>query len=324
MVDKKKINKIKRRALIQKLQEYGFNEALCNALFLSLSANILNDPFLILSSFVYMTQTFKIMYDINKYEGEFSNNIVDYDALNSDEYLELKNKYKLFIKKLAESLKKIGFEDSMDLGIFLTIMLNEGVLSVPDYYHYKKDNVDNDIYFHETLGARVLSGYGVCRNAAALLRDVYKEMGYDAKYLIVRIHKYLPSQSHAVVLVSSDEGNYIIDPTWKTIGQVDDDYSKSKKIIDFDGDEVNSKYYFKGYYDDDNSYNYIDSDYFLNRENNREISGKDVFGKFFDMLMLFRKTYMFYDESEKSFREDNLNLIKDISNREQQLTLVKK
>lgn len=324
MINQKKVRKAKRNFILQKLQDNGFENLLSDYLFLSCSASVFDDFFLFSGSIIYMVQIIKIINDIAREEKEYTHNIVDCERENDESYIVLKEKYDLFIKKLANILNMIGFEDSMDIGIYLTVMLYNGLLSTKDYFQYVNIKGDNDIYYHEVLGARVMSGYGVCRNMASLFRDVYKEMGYDAHYLSVKTGRFSHA-THAVVLVSDEDGNYIIDPTWRTIGLVDENYNMTSNILDLDGYDVGSTYYFKGYCDDSYQYNSINRDFFLNRDKNRRISNKELSIKFKKMVNLCNLLHFCNnDYIDVFFKKPNFDLMNDISNIEQKLTLVKK
>ncbi len=146
---------------------------------------------------------------------EYLNNMQD------DDYLRLKEKYDIYVDKLAKHIERQNITDPLDIGFYFCKLLYSGNLSLNNDFKYCKVDGDEDNYYQGILGARIISGYGVCRNMASVLTDVYKKIGIDSTYLVVKIKK-IDKNGHAVCLVKSNDGAFIFDPTWRTIGIIDD------------------------------------------------------------------------------------------------------
>ena len=254
---------------------------------------------------------------------EYLNNMQDED------YLRLKEKYDIYVDKLAKHIERKNIIDSLDIGFYFCRLLYSGNLSLNNDFKYCKVKDDEDNYYQGILGARVISGYGVCRNMASVLTDVYKKMGIDATYLAVKT-KMLDKDGHAVCLVKSNDGAFIFDPTWRTIGIIDDNMKESKEIIRFSEDRVHSgKYRFIGFNDNNYCYHSITKDMFKDKLKSRHLTKEYICERY----KLFSRNYFparFYDENEdseqdyeQSFAESNKDLMQEISEMEQSLTLPK-
>ena len=192
-------------------------------------------------------------------------------------------------------------------------MLHNGELSITQNYKYEHIKTDKDTKNHGTLGARVISGYGVCRNLSALLNDLYQKLGYNTYFLLVKFRRTGVLPRHAVVLIKDKSGNFIIDPTASAIAIIDDSYLLSKKIIEYNGHEINKKLYLYGYIEDYHI-NKITKDFFDDSPNNRVFDNVDVENK---------NSYINDYDLKIRFKEDNVELMHEISDMEQALTLPK-
>lgn len=157
---------------------------------------------------------------------------------NTDEYERCLYSYKEYISKVAKLIKSMDIDSSLDVAMIYMDLLYNGDLSLNGNFEYHKYSKDYD-YCQDLWGARVVSGYGVCRHIASSLVDVYKELGYTACYLSVRAcenkfksiisSKINPQPAnHAVVVVYGNKGKYIVDPTKRAIYQFleDNDFAK--------------------------------------------------------------------------------------------------
>lgn len=177
------------------------------------------------------------------------------------EYQTCKIAYDEFIGHIANYMRSIGVNSSLDVGMLFMELLYNGYLSVPGTFNYHKYSVDNDSCT-PLMGARVTSGGAVCRHIASSLVDLYNELGFTAAYLSVKgtddkissilRDKFLRVKpNHAVVMVGDAQGKYIIDPTWETIATFSntDEYAKiiynRKEIpyyrVDIDGTVINER-----------------------------------------------------------------------------------
>lgn len=156
------------------------------------------------------------------------------------EYKKCKRLYDEYIKAIAEFMRSIGIDDSLDVGMLYMEMLYGGFISAPGTFKYHRYVEDYDTC-SPVMGARVASGQAVCRHIASSLVDLYRELGYTAAYLSVKgtrndtmsiiKGRILPFKSdHAVVMIGDTYGKYIIDPTWGTVA-VFGESSEFAKIV---------------------------------------------------------------------------------------------
>ncbi len=177
---------------------------------------------------------------------------------NTPEYKRCKDLYDEFIRELARFMNDMGVNDTLDIGALFMELLYCGYLSVPGRFEYHRYDIDNDIC-SDIMGARVLSGSGVCRHIAGCLIDLYKAMGYPAAYVTVVTtnnelssvikDKILPFRTnHAVVLVADKYGKYIFDPTHMDVAVLNEqgDFARvvqnEKKLYHIDMDDSTLKF----------------------------------------------------------------------------------
>ena len=135
----------------------------------------------------------------------------------TDTYNELVVNYNNYINELAQFIKSFGFSSVNETLLFMTELLNGGYLSVPLNFQYKKfTHEESDI--PELMGAKVLSGYGVCRHISTLLYDVCKRLDLPVYYLKCNIPNDLRKSAfntcnHAVLLIVDNNQKYIYCPT---------------------------------------------------------------------------------------------------------------
>ena len=121
--------------------------------------------------------------------------------MQDEDYLRLKEKYDIYVDKLAKHIESKNITDPLDIGFYFCRLLYSGNLSPYNDLTYCSFDDDEDNYYQVILGARVISGYGVCRNIASVLTDVYKKMGIDVTYLVVKT-KMIDKDGHAVFLLN--------------------------------------------------------------------------------------------------------------------------
>lgn len=186
---------------------------------------------------------------------------VDEYIKSTDDYKKLNNLYDEYVAEIAKLIDQFENLDIYDIGVLYTILLKNGFLSKNKSFEFKKIH-DNDQRLLDIRGARITSGFGVCRHMAHNLTDVYNKLNYKSEYLICKtgldesiLKKYptlfsnFKNISHAIVGVENDNEYLIIDPTWETIGILS---RKNNNIIEL-----------RKFWDDSNNYLYTD----LNRYN---------------------------------------------------------
>lgn len=215
----------------------------------------------------------------------------DIDIKNDPEYLKIKNEYKNYLSKVVQKIKFANLKDPLDIGMYFTTLLHYGEFSKTHDFIYKKQKNDKDYYYQETLGARVASGYGVCRNMAALLTDVYNKLGIKANYVRVKINGLGPfkNTNHACVLVQSDEGTFIIDPTWKSVLTLDKDNLKAINNTTFYGTVLKNDYNLLDYVDENYCYKKIDNLFLHNINESRTIERNEIHDKDEELFNLYLK-----------------------------------
>lgn len=169
---------------------------------------------------------------MNKFNinDEFYNQISK-EKTNETYYNELnKIRFKLYyeyISNLSCLIKENSYDDnSLSYSILYNILLNNGLLSVPSFFNYKIYKYDSDDFFNNITGARVISGYGVCRHISSMLSDILEKLNYSACNI------YVPK--HLVTGIIDNNHNYIYDSTNSTIGVIKD--------FDLKTGEINSYY----------------------------------------------------------------------------------
>lgn len=314
MNDLEKLQNIRINYAFNKISDYRIDQELCAFVGLSLFGNILDDCSLFGAMFLCGCAIVKDLISIKKQTDFLISKLYIYDGNEiSEKYKLLKEKYDIYLKKLALCFEELDLKDPLDIGLYFSRMLHNGELSITCNYKYKHTKMDKDTKNHGTLGARVISGYGVCRNLSALLNDLYKELGYNTYFLLVKFRKIGLLPRHAVVLIKDKSGNFIIDPTESAIGIIDDSYLSSKKIIRYNGCEINKKFYLYGYIEDYHL-NKITKDFFDDSPNNREFDNIFVENKNSDIIE---------QDFNLKFRENNLELMQEISDMEQVINLPK-
>ena len=201
------------------------------------------------TGYAFTSSVLKAIRDTRDFSLEYKRQLIR----DTDEYGKCIELYDSVVTDTANFIRSLGFKNSLDVGMFYQELLYNGFLSADGTFAYHKYSSDQGIC-PEMYGARISSGYGVCRHIATNLKDIYEKMGYTASYLSVGGAKgtlvsniktrIMPSSiHHAVVCVKDRFGKYIIDPTWEKVAVFDGD-DKFAHII---GDTSEDRRYVIGY-----------------------------------------------------------------------------
>lgn len=165
----------------------------------------------------------------NKFSKEKSNNTY-YNELNKIRF----KLYHEFLSNLSYLIKEnLSINDSLSYSILYNILLNNGLLSVPSFFNYKIYKYDSDDFFNNISGARVISGYGVCRHISSMLTDILEKLNYSACNIYV--------SNHLVTGIIDNDYNYIYDPTNSTMGIIKDENLKNGEINSYYKDVCSNK-----------------------------------------------------------------------------------
>ena len=322
-----KIQNIRIKYIAKRLFDYRIDQELCAFIGLSNFGNILNDNVYLGGMALCAVAIINDIIHIKKESDLLVCELWNYeDSKYGKKYYELREKYYLYIRRLALYFKRLNLEDPLDIGLYFSNMLHSGDLSITNNFKYKLIKKDKDCKYPGILGSRIISGYGVCRNMSALLTDLYKELGYDAYDLHVNYKSSVINPKHAVVLVKDVRGNFIIDPTWRTVASIDDKLLKSKVVMKYNGEKLRKrKQYYIAYYEDKGYINIIGDNFFKDGNPNREFDINDLNERNKHIHREFMKTRFYDPDSDLThkFKDDNLDLMKEISELEQSLTLPK-
>ena len=325
MINKKIFFKKNFKFILNKLNENNFIYGFGNYAVISAISFDIKQKFIASGLALFQAASIVDMISFKKDIEEYKSYLLYLDNKQDKDYLKLKEKYDIYVKRLASFIKNKNFTDPLDIGLYFDAMLYSSNLSITSDFQYCSIKKDHDGYYPGILGARIISGYGVCRNMSALLTDLYKELGYDAVDIHVNTKK-LELVGHAVCLVKSDDGSFIIDPTWRTVAEVDYGTKKSKEIISYyDDNTYTEKYIIKGYNDSNYCYHAIHLNFIDKYSKSRIFNKEYVKGHYKLVANSFNKT-RFYDEHGNSilgFHEVNNDLMQEISYMEQSLTLPK-
>lgn len=97
----------------------------------------------------------------------------------TEEYQLLNIKYHELIKKIAEYMKTLNLQNTLEINLYLANMIENGIFSYNSQMEHK-----NPKYIFEVLGdltgAVICSGNSVCRHYSSFITDILNEMGYTA------------------------------------------------------------------------------------------------------------------------------------------------
>lgn len=142
-------------------------------------ANIYPQNFLI--PYILYTLLYNIDMTIFEFEGYVSSFIK-----TTEEYQRLTTLYDEYITLIAELIKET-YDEIFDVAAYYTKLLHNGIFSYNCEFNYKKLKID---FGHrlDMLGARIASGFGVCRHIAMNLKDIYNKLDYNAAFLICGLY----------------------------------------------------------------------------------------------------------------------------------------
>lgn len=149
---------------------------------------------------------------------------------NTKTYQECKEEYEQFIKELAIMIKQKGFTSSKEICNYLENIICLSHLSICNHNEYHKDIYSKECSIPELYGAKVLSGYHICRHYSSIIADVLTELNYEACNVAVRPTKDNPisvlrlklRENHSVVGVYENGYKYYFDPTTNAFGVKDE------------------------------------------------------------------------------------------------------
>lgn len=157
------------------------------------------------------------------------------------EYREMKNLYDNVIKNTTQLTKILEFENPIEIFASYVYLYRNGYLSNDKYFEYSTDMKD----FACLGGVDVIRGSGVCRSISSFLTDLYLELGFKSTNICVNttsnacrnlqklsdanlnvqpnsktfvkfisiLTKVIPIANHQISMVTTDNFNYILDPT---------------------------------------------------------------------------------------------------------------
>ena len=329
MIDKRKFNKTSLRYKTKLFLGAGVDSDLTNYLITYFFQLELGNPLLIAGVYSYLFSIIKKADSVSNKARVFNNNLCNLMNECDDDFLKIKKSYDTYVKKIAEYIRELNIEDPVDIGMLFTTMLASGMFSSDGHYSYKKLFRDNDYYYPQIMGARIASGFGVCRNSAALLSDVYNKLGIDANYISINTNKFTKHANHAAVIISSEDGSFIIDPTSCMIGILDDSLSKCSDQVTFVG--MNAFPNFKVVtYMEDGEEHFIDDKFYKKYNNIRKMDSIEIHNRFLDVFSYWKGIVHANDyqtnkfTSADIFRENNSELISDIDSMHRDLTVKSK
>ena len=137
------------------------------------------------------------------------------------EYDRTQNLYNEFLIQLVKFLKLLDINDSLDYILYIKKLIDSGIVSCNGVLEYN-DNIFDSKTVPELMGARVVSGIGVCRHTSAFINDLLLRLNFCSTVLGVeiftkdpRLYKYkiFKEFDHAVVGIIDSDGKYIYDYT---------------------------------------------------------------------------------------------------------------
>ena len=94
--------------------------------------------------------------------------------------------YYQYISQIAEFLKDLNLNNSLEYSQALTYLLLNGFLSNDHTFNYQEAHNDLDSCF----GMNIVEGLGVCRNIASFHNDVMKELNEESRRIYCYIEKH--------------------------------------------------------------------------------------------------------------------------------------
>lgn len=242
------------------------------------------------------------------------------------EYKKCLRLYDEYITQVASLIKQFDLKESLNTTILLDILLKSGYITYNDNPTFKSFN--NEITLvPELTGARVVSGYSVCRHQACFSKDILNELNYQSAVLHVMkseepdIKKIITSPSlslnHAVVVIGDEDGKYIYDPTASVFAETAKKYYEKEIYSQLLASSIGNKPFF--YFIGDklealnkyNNYNYEE----LFKKDYKELDADDIEQR----REILRFVIKACQDMLTEFKVQNIDLMKEISELEQQV-----
>ena len=290
-MEKDELKKRKKEFINNHINRAQINKLFVDSLTLSNFGSILNEPII---DFGALVITLSILKDSLRLMKEYiiyywNNYNLDNSYHKKDDYKKLKVLYEEYVKNIANYFKKIGLNDIISIATYFSYLVKQSGLSCTNEFELKNVN------------------------------DIYKEMGFESKCLIVksyrtnfsnsllRFFKYL---NHAVVLVKTYKGNIIVDPTNNVFGNINDKKTGTKNLITLNGEKKRYKLDFSCSFDGKYVLNIEDDK--LMKENNRLLIHDEIKAatKLTDQVKQRVPLYKFKEKNKELIKELNDAVIK--------------
>lgn len=139
---------------------------------------------------------FNILKYMNKSEEDSLLYEVERDAfLKEKDYQELRVLYDEFLEDIANVVKEYGIKNEYEVIRMFYILVNSGIFSKD--LSFTHESPELKYHFTPLLGARIMSGYAVCKNCSFLAYDFATHFNFSAPPL------------GGNVVIKDDEGNIV-------------------------------------------------------------------------------------------------------------------
>lgn len=124
-------------------------------------------------------------------------------------------KYDLFITKVAELIKSLGYHTSIECSLILSYLINKGLLSKDLLFTPEAMPQANEI--ETRFGTTIIRGNGCCRNYSALHEDIWKKLDFFVKQFycfepgIFFRSPHIAQANHVISLIEYNDNYYGID-----------------------------------------------------------------------------------------------------------------
>lgn len=117
--------------------------------------------------------------DVIKHYNRFYEKIEDIWLIEKLLYSEALGKYDLFITKVAEFIKSLGFKNGYEASVCLSYLIHNGFLSNDLEFSDMPPNQLAEITCR--YGINIVLGDGCCRNYSAIHKEVFEQLGYHSE-----------------------------------------------------------------------------------------------------------------------------------------------
>ena len=132
------------------------------------------------------------------------------------EYYYLLEKYNEYIEMIADFLKVLNLNSSLECALAVRYLIFDGIVSFNDSFNDKKFDFDNELCIG--AGINIVSGEGCCRNVSDFYKAIMDKLElYCKKYYChesnIRLRKkaYSLTANHVANVVEYDNGLYVMD-----------------------------------------------------------------------------------------------------------------